>query len=233
MSPSGARNPGTDQAKLDARSRHRAYVLDHLAAGSLTLDQAAKILGLLTRQVNRLIDRHADGPAALAHGNRGRPPANRIDAALRARLVELARTTYAGFNHAHLAELLAEREGIAVAERTLRRILAAAGLAPVRAGLLLRVDGSRHRWFGPEHPFATLVAGIDDATGIVTGATFRLAEDAAVYFTMLTQTAEGYGSAGRHLLRSPRDLPARARPGADARRAAHWQAQLHRGRAGS
>ena len=76
--------------------------------------------------------------------------------------------------------LLAKREGISLAERGLRRILAEANVRPVRTrrpryrsrgermpreGQLLRVDGSRHRWFGPDFPFATLVAGIDDATG--------------------------------------------------------------------
>ena len=94
--------------------------------GGLTIDQAAVILKLSTRQVDRLLARHADGPAALAHGNRGRSPANRLDDAQRALLVELATTTYAGVNRAHLAELLVEREGIVVAERTLRRILAEA-----------------------------------------------------------------------------------------------------------
>ncbi|MGK2851183.1 MAG: helix-turn-helix domain-containing protein, partial [Candidatus Limnocylindrales bacterium] len=75
---------------------------------------------------------YRDGPATLAHGNRGRTPANRLDDAQRARLVELATTTYAGVNRAHLAELLAEREGIVVAERTLRRILAEASVRPTR-----------------------------------------------------------------------------------------------------
>ncbi len=98
----------------------------------------------------------------------------------RTRLVELATTTYAGVNHAHLAELLAEREGLVVAARTLRRILAEASVRPTRTrrpprhrsrrermareGQLLQVDGSRHRWFGAERPFATLVGAIDDAT---------------------------------------------------------------------
>lgn len=204
--------PKDRQTLPEARAQHRAYVLEHVVDGGLTIDQAAHILKLSTRQVDRLLVRYRDGPAALSHGNRGRPPANRIDAARRARLVELATTTYAGVNRAHLAELLAEREGMVIAARTLRRILAEASLAPVRRrrpprhrsrrdrmareGLLLQVDGSRHRWFGPELPFATLVAGIDDATGLVTGATFRLAEDAAGYFTMLTRTAEGYGLPG-------------------------------------
>jgi transposase len=111
---------------LDARTQHRAYVLEHVVDGGLTIDQTAAILKLSARQVGRLIVRYRDGPAALAHGNHGRMPANRLDDDRRARLVELATTTYAGVNRAHLAELLAEREGIVVAERTLRRILAEA-----------------------------------------------------------------------------------------------------------
>jgi hypothetical protein len=65
-----------------------------------------------------------------------------------------------------------------------------------REGMLLQVDGSRHRWFGPDLPFATLVAGIDDATGRVPGGTFRAAEDAVGYFTTFAQTAEHHGLPG-------------------------------------
>ena len=204
--------PKDRQTPPDARAQHRAYVLEHVVDGGLTIDQAAQILKLSTRQVGRLLVRYRDGPALLAHGNCGRPPANRLDPDRRARLVELARTTYAGVNRAHLAELLAEREGIVVAERTLRRILAEAGLPPVRPrrppkhrsrrermpceGQLLQVDGSRHRWFGPDLPFATLVAGIDDATGRVPGGTFRAQEDAVGYFTTFAQTADHHGLPG-------------------------------------
>ena len=38
-------------------------------------------------------------------------------------VLDLARTRYAGTNHTHLSELLAEREGIDVGRTTLRRIL--------------------------------------------------------------------------------------------------------------
>jgi transposase len=201
--------PKDRQTPPDARAQHRAFVLDHVAAGGLTIDQAAAILKLSTRQVGRLLARHADGPAALVHGNRGRAPANRLDDGQRARLVGLATTTYAGVNHTHLAELLAEREGIVVAPRTLRRILAQASVRPTRTrrpprhrsrrermaceGQLLQTDGSRHRWFGPERPFATLVGAIDDATSRVTGGTFRAAEDAVGYFTAFAQTADRFG----------------------------------------
>jgi transposase len=222
--------PKDRQTPSDARAHHRAYVLEHVVNGGLTIDQAAAILKLSTRQVDRLLARYRDGPATLAHGNRGRTPANRLDDARRALLVELATTTYAGVNHTHLAELLAEREGVVVAERTLRRILAEASVRPTRTrrpprhrsrrermpreGQLLQVDGSRHRWFGPDLPFATLVAGIDDATGRVPGGTFRAAEDAVGYFTTFAQTAERHGLPGtvysdRHgiFLREPGRAP--------------------------
>ncbi|MGK2850215.1 MAG: ISNCY family transposase [Candidatus Limnocylindrales bacterium] len=65
-----------------------------------------------------------------------------------------------------------------------------------REGQLLQVDGSKHRWFGPDHPYTTLVAGIDDATGRVPGGTFRAQEDAVGYFTTFAQTAERHGLPG-------------------------------------
>ena len=196
----------------DRRAQHRALILEHVVAGDVGVDEAARILGLSTRQVGRLLARYVADPMDLVHGNRGRAPANRIPADTREQLVELARTRYAGVNHAHLVELLAEREGIIVAERTLRRILDEAGVAPVRTrrparhrtrrdrmrreGLLLQVDGSRHDWLEGRGPWLTLVGGIDDATSRVTGATFRAAEDAAGYFTMFTQTAHRHGLPG-------------------------------------
>lgn len=92
--------PKDRQTPPDARAHRRAYVLEHVVDGGLTIDQAAVILKLSTRQVDRLLARYRDGPATLAHGNRGRTPANRLDDAQRARLVELATTTYAGVNRA-------------------------------------------------------------------------------------------------------------------------------------
>jgi hypothetical protein len=48
---------------------------------------------------------------------------------IRAQIVELATTTYGGFNPVHLAEMLAEEVGLALAPRTVRQI------HPVRSGL--------------------------------------------------------------------------------------------------
>ncbi len=76
-------------------------------------------------------------------------------------------------------------------------------------GLLLRVDGSRRDWLESRGPILTLVGGIDDATSRVTGATFRMAEDAAGYFLMLAQTARRARAPGGHVL-GPRSASARS-----------------------
>jgi hypothetical protein len=62
-----------------------------------------------------------------------------------------------------------------------------------QAGMLLQVDGSRHRWLGPDGPWLTLIAGIDDATGDIPWAVFREQEDAAGYLMLLRQVVRRRG----------------------------------------
>jgi transposase len=196
---------------LDGPAQQRLTILTHLSAGELTLEEAATILDLSTRQVRRLAERlHRDGLAALIHGNRGRRPVNRIAEDRRDRLLDLARETYVGFNPVHMAETIAEEHPeLAVSARSLRRILADDGISPVRtrrapqhrsrrermprAGMLLQADGSKHDWLEGRGPELTLIGGIDDAIGEFSGAIFREQEDAAGYFEMLAQTARGPG----------------------------------------
>ena len=200
----------TDDPLDDPAVRLRDGVLTHLRDGTIDLAHAAAILHVSDRQVRRLLAAWQEaGPSALVHGNRGRSPVNRTDEDLRVRIAELVEDRYKGVNRAHLAELLEEHEHIVIPVRTLRRILDELGHeAPrpqrparhrsrrprrERAGQLLQGDASKHRWFGPEHPFATLVGAIDDATSTVTGATFRAEEDAAGYLEVLLQTSRGPG----------------------------------------
>src|SRR5258708_10366757 len=68
------------------------------------------------------------GEAALAHASRGRPGHRRLPQAVRERIVQLARGTYAGFNDHHLCEKLVEREGFSLSRETLRRLLRQTGL---------------------------------------------------------------------------------------------------------
>src|SRR5690349_5723114 len=118
---------------LSAREQRRAMVLNRVLVGQWTREEAAGVLGLSGRQVRRLLAAYQAGrPAALAHGNRGRPPAHALGAAVRERVAGLARGKYAGLNDQHLTEKLAEAEGLVLGRATVRRILRAAGLASPR-----------------------------------------------------------------------------------------------------
>ena len=117
-----------ERVTLSKKDQNRLIVPNRVERGIMTAREAAEILGLCLRQVKRILARYRrEGAAALAHGNRGSKPHNALDAGLKRRVLELAQSTYAGYNHQHLTELLAEREGIAVSRSAVRLILLRAG----------------------------------------------------------------------------------------------------------
>ncbi len=88
-----------DSITLRRSEQRRVHVLLQLAAGVVSAGQAAELLSLSERQVRRLAAAMAsDGPAGLLHGNRGRRPSNAVSEVITARVIELATTTYRGFN---------------------------------------------------------------------------------------------------------------------------------------
>ena len=136
--------------------------MNSLLVEHMTLDQATTLMGVSPRQTRRIVaDYRKNGAVSLAHGHRGRRPANAIPEATKSRVVHLARTVYEGANHTHLSELLSEREGLDMGRTTLRRILVNAGLSSPRRrrppkhrvrrqrmprkGMLIQMDGSYHR----------------------------------------------------------------------------------------
>ncbi len=195
---------------LNTQEQKRAMVLNRIQAGQLSVAQAAGVLDLSSRQVRRILAAYEkEGPAVLAHGNRGRKPAHRISETVRAQVVDLAQTKYQGCNQQHLRDLLQEREGITLSRSSVRRIVEQAGLAAPRLhkrrvhrrrrerypqeGMLLQIDGSRHAWLQERGPWLTRFSAIDDATGKLAAAVFREQEDAAGYFLLVRQLVERDG----------------------------------------
>lgn len=195
---------------MTSSDQRRTTAMTRLVAGELTVAEVAVLLGRSERSIWRLRRRYVElGVDAIVHGNRGRASPRRLAEATRTRILELAATVYDGANDSHLAELLAERDGIVIGRSSLQRLLRSAGRASPRhrraprhrsrrdrmpqAGLLVQLDGSRHDWLAERGPRLTLVGGIDDATGIVTGATFRDQEDAAGYLVVLRDTVRRHG----------------------------------------
>src|SRR5712692_3147572 len=109
---------------LSQKELQRVAVISRCVKGELACARAAGLLCLSVRQIKRLKKRlREDGEAALAHASRGRPSHRRLPQAVRERIVQLARGTYAGFNDHHLCEKLVECQGISLSRETLRRLL--------------------------------------------------------------------------------------------------------------
>src|SRR5215471_602848 len=195
---------------MTAREQRRAHILARVVAGEVKLWEAAVVLGLSVRQARRLKRALVrEGPAALAHANRGRASPRRLSPTLRQHVIDLYQTTYRGLNHQHFCELLDQHERIVLSVASVRRILRAAGLgsphtrrpAPHRKrrermpaeGMLLQLDGSPHRWLGRDGPRWSLLSAVDDATGEPVAALFREQEDAAGYLMLLREVVTTRG----------------------------------------
>ena len=114
---------------MTPKEQTRIQVPNNLMAEQIALDQAVELMGVSPRHTRRMLVAYREnGAAALAHGHRGRKPANATSEAVIADVIHLARIRYDGANHTHLSELLAEREGVDIGRTTLRRILVNAGL---------------------------------------------------------------------------------------------------------
>ena len=162
---------------LNQREQARLQVLNNVLEYQLPTTQAAEVLGISERQIRRVLAAYRrEGAAALVHGNRGRQPRNAVNEDVATAVVILASGKYAGFNHSHLTEVLAEREGIHLSRQTVSRLLNRHGLLSARRhrppkhrvrrermpqeGMLLQIDGSHHPWLEERGPrFALLLAG--------------------------------------------------------------------------
>ncbi len=195
---------------LNQKEQARLEILNRVLEGRLRASEAARILGVSERHTWRMLAAYRrEGAAALAHGNRGRRPANATATEITQQVIELVRTRYTGVNYTHLTELLKEREGIDLSRSTLRSILLSAGMTSPRRrrpprhrvrrrrfpqeGMLLQVDGSIHRWLEDRGPQVALLLAVDDATGTVPGALFHTLEDSHGYFQLLWRIIESQG----------------------------------------
>lgn len=198
---------------MNKKEIKRMYVIQQVEDKRLSGAEAAKHLGLTLRQVRRLVVRYREkGAPGLVHGNRGRGAHNRIEEQVQAEIQRLAEEEYRDYNDSHFTEELAEAHGIVVSRSTVRRVRRAMGQKSPhkhrraqhrkrrerkeKEGMLLQADGSRHDWLEGRGPWLTLVGYIDDASGEVSGAVFREAEDAAGYFAGLKEICQQKGIPG-------------------------------------
>jgi transposase len=192
------------ELRVSQRELHRLHVVRLTIEGRESVGGGAKLLGISARQMKRLRRKMKErGVEALLHGNRGKQAWNKTASEKKEKVIKLARGQYQGLNDTHLTEKLKDKEQIRLSRPTVRRVLRAAGIAPVRKrgvkrhykrrerkaqeGALVLWDGSPHRWFGEKLGEWSLMAVIDDATGALLCGVFAAHEDAQSYLICLKQ----------------------------------------------
>ena len=180
----------------------RAQVLDLLKENTISQQEAAKRLGVSTRQVRRLTKRYQlAGLAGLVSKKRGSVSNRRLDETIYATAISLIGTHYRDFGPTLACEKLAERHKLQLSVESTRQIMIKAGYwrpqkggmvcaHPMRArrarfGELIQIDGSPHDWFEGRGDYCTLLVFIDDATGQLTQLRFAPTETTLDYMHVL------------------------------------------------
>ncbi len=193
------------------RAMKAQEVILRAAAKKITWWQAAEIIGISDRQMRRWRERYEEfGFRGLFDRRRGKPSPKRVPVAVVERVLELYREKYFDLNLRHFHEKLASEHQIALSYSLVKGVLQGAGLAargrqrgvhrkrrerrPL-PGMLLHIDGSRHRWFQDERWYDLLVI-LDDATSEIYYAQRGRGIDAD-----RDGSAEGSGRAQRPVLR--------------------------------
>ena len=147
-------------------------------AKKITWWQAAEIVGISDRQMRRWYRRYQEfGYDGLYDRRLGRPSPKRVPVETVERVLGLYREKYFDLNVRHFCEKLREDHAIRLSYTWVKLALQGGGLVPKGrqrgvhrrrrprrplAGMLLHLDGSRHRWFQDDRWYDLLVV-LDDA----------------------------------------------------------------------
>jgi transposase len=140
---------------------------------------AAEIIGVTDRTMRRWRERlEAEGYSGLVDRRKGKLSDKRVPLARVEEVLRLYREVYFDLNIRHFHEKLSEEHGIELSYTWVQKALQGAGLVArgkrrtkhrrrrerrPMAGMLLHIDGSKHRWFGDERWYDLIVI-LDDAT---------------------------------------------------------------------
>jgi transposase len=141
--------------------------------------EAGEIIGVSDRTMRRWRERlEKDGYSGLADRRKGKPSAQRIPLATAEKVLRLYREEYFDLNIRHFHEKLQEEHDIELSYTWVQQALQGAGLVAKRrkrgphrrrrprrpmVGMLLHIDGSKHRWLNDDRWYDLIVI-LDDAT---------------------------------------------------------------------
>ena len=177
-------------------------------AKKITWWQAAEIIGISDRSMRRWRERYEEhGYDGLFDRRRGQPSPKRVPLATVEQVLGLYRNRYFDLNVQHFHEKLGEQHGIELSYTWVKQALQGAGLVkrgrkrgvhrkrrPRRPlpGMLLHIDGSRHRWFQDERWYDLIVI-LDDASSEIYYAQLVEEESTATVMAGLREVVERKG----------------------------------------
>ncbi|MRT15323.1 ISNCY family transposase, partial [Enterobacteriaceae bacterium RIT711] len=188
---------------------YRLGLIQRVSERTMLQREAARLIGISVRQVQRLLRLFTTGgPAALASARRGRPANNRLPEDFRCLVLDIIRQHYADFGPKLATEKLAERHGLRVSSETVRNWMTADGLVPHSRrkprvyqpryrrdclGELVQIDGSHHDWFEGRASKCCLLVYMDDATGRLMHLRFCETESAFDYMLATREYLDKHG----------------------------------------
>jgi transposase len=174
----------------------------------ITWWQAAEIIGISDRQMRRWKRRYERcGYDGLFDRRRGKPGPRRVPLETVERVLGLYREKYFDLNVRHFHEKLGEEHGLRLSYTWVKLALQGAGLVAKRRGrgkhrkrrarrplpgMLLHLDGSRHRWFQDERWYDLLVL-LDDASSEIYYAQLVEEESTRTVLQVLREVVEQRG----------------------------------------
>ena len=170
--------------------------------------EAAEIAGMSVRNMQRKRQAYLEhGYNGLFDRRRGRNSYHRVPMETAERVLALYQEKYPDFNVRHFHEKLREAEGIRLSYSWVKQALQGAGLVarqkkrgphrrrrPRRPlpGMLLHIDGSKHRWFQDDR-YYDLIVILDDATSKIYYAQLVEEESTRTVMAALREVIERQG----------------------------------------
>jgi transposase len=177
-------------------------------AGRLNWLQAAEIIGISARQMRRWYERYKEfGYDGLYDRRRGKPSPRRVALETVKEVLRLYQEEYFDFNVRHFHEKLTEKHQIKLSYTWVKTALQEAGLVKKRKkrgphrrrrdrrplpGMLLHIDGSKHRWFRDDR-YYDLITIMDDATSEVYYSQLVEEESTSTVMMALWEVIERFG----------------------------------------
>src|SRR5215471_15179359 len=190
------------------RAMKMQEVLLRAMARKITWFQAAEILGFTDRHVRRIRERYEEfGYDGLFDRRLGQPSPKRVPMATVEKVLGLYREKYFDLNVRHFHEKLGEKHQIELSYTWVKAALQGAGLVkrgrkrgghrkrrPRRPlpGMLLHIEGSRHRWFQDERGYDLMVI-LDDASSEIYYAQLVEEESSVTVLAALREVIERKG----------------------------------------